>query len=102
MGIVNLEQIAVGLLRAGMDPATPAAVVERGYSDSQRSTFSRLGTLADDARRLQVSSPAVVVIGAVVSVAPELGDAARVLDHLPEWAGALAADSAPVDRASGP
>ena len=87
MGVVNLEQIATGLLRAGMDPATPAAVVERGWSDSQRSTFSSLGALADDARRLQVSSPAVVVIGAVVSVAPGLADAALVLDHLPEWAG---------------
>jgi uroporphyrin-III C-methyltransferase len=99
MGIVNLEQIAVGLLRAGMDPSTPAAVVERAYSDSQRSTFSRLGTLAADARRLQVASPAVVVIGAVVSVAPELADAARVIDHLPEWAGALAPDGA-ADRSS--
>jgi len=98
MGIVNLEQIAVGLLRAGMDPTTPAAVVERAYSDSQRSTFSRLGTLAADARRLQVSSPAVVVIGAVVGVAPELADAARLIDHLPEWAGALSPDDAPLDR----
>ncbi|GAA3554308.1 hypothetical protein GCM10022197_06800 [Microlunatus spumicola] len=98
MGVVNLEQIAAGLLRAGMDPATPAAVVERGYSDSQRSTFSHLGALADDARRLEVASPAVVVIGAVVSVAPELADAAHVVDHLPAWAGALAPDGAPVDR----
>lgn len=87
MGIVNLEQIAAGLLRAGMDPATPAAVVERGWSDSQRSTFSHLGQLADDARRLQVGSPAVVVIGAVVSVAPGLTDDTRVLDRLAEWSG---------------
>nr|WP_232531142.1 uroporphyrinogen-III C-methyltransferase [Microlunatus antarcticus] len=94
MGVVNLEQIATGLLRAGMDPDTPAAVVERGYSDSQRSTFSRLGSLADDARRLQVASPAVVVIGAVVSVAPGLADAARVLDDLPAWADALTPDAA--------
>jgi uroporphyrin-III C-methyltransferase len=101
MGIVNLEQIATGLLRAGMDPDTPAAVVERGYSDSQRSTFSRLGALAADARRLQVASPAVVVIGAVVSVASGLADAARDLDHLPEWAVALAPDGVPADR-SGP
>ena len=50
---------------------------------------------------LQVASPAVVVIGAVVSVAPELADAARLLDHLPEWAGALAPEAArsPTDTA---
>ena len=101
MGIVNLEQITVGLLRAGLDPATPAAVVERGCSDSQRSTFSRLDTLAEDARRLPVSSPAVVVIGAVVRVAPGLADAARVLDDLPTWVGDLAADGAPTDRGPG-
>ena len=99
--MVNLEQIAAGLLRAGLDPATPAAVVERGCSDSQRSTFSRLGTLADDARRLQIASPAVIVIGAVVSLAPGLAEAAQVIDHLPAWAGALAPDGAAVDR-SGP
>jgi uroporphyrin-III C-methyltransferase len=100
MGVVNLEQIALGLLRAGLDAETPAAVVERGYSDSQRSTFTRLGALADDARRLQVASPAVIVIGAVVSLAAELADAARVLDHLPAWAGALAVDGAAGDQAS--
>lgn len=85
MGVVNLEQIAAGLLRAGMDPATPAAVVERGWTDSQRSTFSCLASLADDARRVQVASPAVVVIGEVVRVAPGLADAGVVLDGLPAW-----------------
>jgi len=87
MGVVNLEQIAAGLVRAGMDPATPAAVVERGWTDSQRSTFSSLASLADDARRVQVASPAVVVIGEVVRLAPGLGDPAVVLDGLPVWTG---------------
>ncbi|SEQ34580.1 uroporphyrinogen-III C-methyltransferase [Microlunatus flavus] len=85
MGVVNLEQIARGLVRAGLDPATPAAVVERGWSDSQRSTFSSLATLADDARRLQVASPAVVVIGDVVRLAADRADASLVLDGLPAW-----------------
>ena len=85
MGVVNLEQIAAGLLRAGLDPATPAAVVERGFSDSQRSTFSRLGSLAADARRLRVASPAVVVIGEVVGLAADREDASMVLDRLPAW-----------------
>ncbi len=109
MGIVNLEQIAGGLLRAGLDPQTPAAVVERGYTASQRSTFSHLGALADDARRLQVASPAVVVIGEVVRVAPELADAARVLDDLPAWVTPDPATGSgpvlpvvPADRSSGP
>ena len=85
MGISNLEQIVAGLRRAGLASSTPAAVVERGYSDSQRSTFTTVGELAADARRLQISSPAVVVIGDVVSVAPQLGEPAHVLDVLPRW-----------------
>jgi uroporphyrin-III C-methyltransferase len=41
MGISNLTQIVAGLCRAGMDPATPAAVIERGFSDAQRSAIAR-------------------------------------------------------------
>lgn len=101
MGIVNLEQIVTGLRRAGLDPATPAAVVERGYSDSQRSTFTTVGELTEDARRLGVSSPAVVVIGAVVSVAPRLAEQGTVLDALPLWSGrALPDDGTYTDHAA--
>ena len=79
MGIANLEQIVAGLGRAGMDSAVPAAVVERGYSDSQRSTFTTVGRLAADARRLDICSPAVIVIGAVVSAAPRVAGSEDLL-----------------------
>jgi uroporphyrin-III C-methyltransferase len=70
MGIANLDQIVAGLLTAGMAADVPAGVIERGFSSSQRSTLSQVGALAADARRLDVRSPAVVVIGEVVAVAP--------------------------------
>jgi uroporphyrin-III C-methyltransferase len=66
MGIQNLQQITIGLIRAGLDPATPAAVIERGFSETQRTTFADLGGLAEEVRRWDVQSPAVVVIGEVV------------------------------------
>lgn len=69
MGIANLEQIVSGLCAAGMAASVPAAVVERGYSPSQRSTFTTVGRLPAEVRRLDLRSPAVVVIGEVVSVA---------------------------------
>ena len=72
MGIANLGQIVAGLARAGLSASVPAAVIERGFSDSQRSTFTTVGELAHDARRLDVQSPAVVVIGEVVAAAPRL------------------------------
>lgn len=81
MGILNLPQITAGLLAAGLDPDTSAAVVERGFSDSQRTTCARLGGLAAEARRVDVQSPAVVVIGEVAGLAGWSASEA--------WAGAL-------------
>ncbi len=68
MGINNLPQITAGLLRAGLAPATPAAVIERGFSETQRTTAATVSTLAAECRRVEVQSPAVVVIGEVVRV----------------------------------
>jgi len=70
MGIANLAQIVAGLCRAGLAPGTPAAVIERGFSASERRTFATLGELPARVRQLEISSPAVVVIGEVVTVAP--------------------------------
>ncbi|SDS73721.1 uroporphyrin-III C-methyltransferase [Friedmanniella luteola] len=82
MGIANLEQIVAGLCAAGLDPAVPAAVVERGFSASQRSTFTTVGRLPAEVRRLDLGSPAVVVIGAVVDVAPAAGRTGELLAAL--------------------
>ncbi len=76
MGIASLEQIVAGLCGAGMDASVPAAVVERGFSSSQRSTFTTVGRLPAEVRRLDLRSPAVVVIGDVVSVATSAPGAA--------------------------
>jgi uroporphyrin-III C-methyltransferase len=78
MGIASLEQIVAGLCGAGMDADVPAAVVERGFSASQRSTFTTVGRLPAEVRRLDLRSPAVVVIGDVVSVATSAPGAAEL------------------------
>lgn len=89
MGTANLTQITAGLIRAGLAPSTPAAVVERGYAPDQRTVFAPLGGLAEEVRRLEVASPAVVVIGAVVRLA---GGQAAALDRLAgAWADSGAA-----------
>jgi uroporphyrin-III C-methyltransferase len=75
MGITNLPSITAGLARFGMDARMPVAVVERGYSARQRTTFGELGTILTEAVRAGVASPAVVVIGEVVRQARG-GDAA--------------------------
>jgi len=80
MGISNLTQIVAGLCRAGLDAATPAAVIERGFSDAQRSVMRPVGRLPAEVRRLDIRSPAVVVIGDVVSVSPQFAHSAEVID----------------------
>ena len=68
MGVSALGAICRGLLGAGMDPQTPAAVVERGATPEQRVTLASLHDLPDEAARRQVKSPAVIVVGKVVRV----------------------------------
>jgi uroporphyrin-III C-methyltransferase/precorrin-2 dehydrogenase/sirohydrochlorin ferrochelatase len=69
MGVAALPAITAGLLAGGMDPRTPVAVIENGWTVDQRVTA---GTVADIARRADevgASSPAVIVIGDVAALA---------------------------------
>ena len=80
MGVANLTQIVAGLRQAGLADDLPAAVVERGFSDSQRTTVTTVGRLAFDARRLDVASPAVVVIGEVARLGAQLAESLPLVE----------------------
>jgi siroheme synthase len=68
MGIATLPIIAARLIAAGRDPATPAAVIERGLTANQRVVTGTLANIAQRAARL--TSPAVIVVGDVVGLHP--------------------------------
>lgn len=59
MGIENRARLARDLIDEGRGVATPVAVVERAWTQSQRTTRSTLGELAG----LDVEAPAVIVVG---------------------------------------
>ena len=84
MGVSTLPQLVAGLGRAGMRPDMPVAVVERGYSASQRTTSGTLATIVTDAGTARCQSPAVLVIGEVVRVGLELQGSAAHLARLTE------------------
>ena len=66
MGLRRADQIAAGLIGAGKDPATPAAVIARGTRPDGELAAGELHELAELARGLP--QPALVVVGDVVEV----------------------------------
>ncbi|WP_256128014.1 uroporphyrinogen-III C-methyltransferase [Arthrobacter sp. SDTb3-6] len=79
MGIGTLPSLVAGLRLAGLSGGTPVAVVERGFSHTQRTTAATLGSIVTAATACR--NPAVIVIGDVVSVAGGAHQAAA--DFLP-------------------
>ena len=73
MGMKNLPDIARNLLDAGMDPATPAALVYRGTTPRQRSLVATLAALPQAAVDQGFSNPSVIVVGKVCSLHDQLG-----------------------------
>jgi uroporphyrin-III C-methyltransferase len=71
MGIGTLPATAQGLVQHGASRDLPVAIIERGYSDEQRTTVSTLANVVVDAALAGVGSPAVIVIGEVVRYAWE-------------------------------
>jgi len=72
MGLKHLSQIAAGLITAGRDAETPAAIIEDGTLPTQRCYRAPLSRIAEQARQAGVRSPALVIIGDVVSLATVL------------------------------
>jgi uroporphyrin-III C-methyltransferase len=81
MGIRTLQELTAGLVRLGMRADMPVAIVERGFAHDQRTTICSLDTVAAAVAHAGVRSPAVVVIGEVVSLASHGNDTAIALLH---------------------
>jgi uroporphyrin-III C-methyltransferase / precorrin-2 dehydrogenase / sirohydrochlorin ferrochelatase len=72
MGVTSLPQVVEQLLQAGMNSATPAAMVERGTTSRQRVVRSTLGKLPDTVTLHRIRPPALFVIGPCVEHADKL------------------------------
>ena len=66
MGVKRLGDNAAALIAAGRDADEPAAAVERGTMDGQRTVVATLGTLAEAVEREGIGAPALIVVGPVV------------------------------------
>jgi uroporphyrinogen III methyltransferase/synthase len=72
MGVKNLAANAGALIDAGRDAEEPAAAVERGTMEGQRTVVATLGTLAEAVEREGIGAPALIVVGSVVERREEL------------------------------
>ncbi len=70
MGLARVHGLVQALGRAGLHGTTPAAAISAAHTPQQRHALCTLATLADTIASQQLASPAILVIGDVVQVAP--------------------------------
>jgi len=72
MGLTSLGAITDGFLKHGADPATPAAVIENGTRAGQRVITGTLESLQDKSIGAGIKSPALIIVGSVVTLRDKL------------------------------
>ncbi len=68
MGMRRIKEIAQAVMDGGRDPKTPAAVVRWGARPQQKTVVGTLANIAECASAAGLSSPAIIIIGEVVSL----------------------------------
>jgi uroporphyrin-III C-methyltransferase len=72
MANARLEETTLALMAAGRAPNTPVAIVEAGTWEHQRVIEAPLASIAARAREAAIGSPALLVVGEVVSLRSQL------------------------------
>ncbi len=72
MGVERLGPILSDLVKGGLPPSTPAALVRWASTNQQRTLVSTVGALASDAARSGFSPPCIAVVGEVVRLREKL------------------------------
>lgn len=71
MGAAALGDICRGLLDGGMKPDTPAALLMEGTTAHQQRITATVSTLEGEARKREVRTPALIVVGEVCALADQ-------------------------------
>ncbi|GGJ22835.1 siroheme synthase CysG [Neoroseomonas lacus] len=67
MGVSTLRELEAGLVAAGLDASTPAAVIENGGTAGMRVLVGTLASVAHDAAGWARGGPALIMVGEVIS-----------------------------------
>jgi uroporphyrinogen III methyltransferase/synthase len=71
MGVTALEDLMQGLLKAGMRPDMPAAILQKGTTAGQKRIVATVSTLKEETLRRGIETPAIIVVGEVCALADE-------------------------------
>ena len=69
MGLANLSHIVSSLIAGGLAPSTSAAAIADGTLPQQKNVLAPLAELPDLVRESGITSPALIIVGSVVSCA---------------------------------
>lgn len=72
MGVTCAAKIASELISAGLSVTTPVAIIENGCRKNQRVLVAELAGLSELVQANDVKSPALIIVGEVVSLAEQL------------------------------
>lgn len=72
MGVAHLREIVGDLIGSGRGPETPVAVIRWGTYGGQQTLVGTLRTIADEASRVGLRAPSVIIVGEVVRLRERL------------------------------
>ncbi len=72
MGVGALHDICSSLLKAGMSPDMPSAIIQKGTTARQKKIVATVSTLEAEVKKQGIETPAIIVIGKVCSLAEKL------------------------------
>jgi uroporphyrin-III C-methyltransferase len=72
MALSHLAEITASFERAGMSPAMPVTIVASATFANERVLHTRLATASADARANNIEPPAIIIVGSIAGLRPEL------------------------------
>lgn len=72
MGLIGLKTICEELIKHGVSPDMPIALVQQGTTQNQQVFTGTLSTMNDHIKDKKVQAPTLIIIGSVVSLEPKL------------------------------
>ncbi|TDQ42728.1 uroporphyrinogen-III C-methyltransferase [Aureibacillus halotolerans] len=82
MGVAKSESITTQLSEGGLSTLTPAAIIQWGTTEKQKTVITTLGDLPEAIQTDEIQAPAIIIIGQVVSCAVTRDSIAeKAFDH---------------------